>query len=255
MIVHTRIYIYAQFLSVKESVTKKMPKRARSFSTSRVAKKRRTVSMARRRRRLWKSTRGTSLGRSLGFPRMLKFKHKYTENFTLTSSTTTAHYHFCANGMYDPNITGTGHQPMYFDQLSEIYNHYHVIGSQCKFTVVPVGTTAQVPYRVITWINDDTTNPGTNALEEQKGAQTRLCQGGLNPDKLFFKQNWSAKRYFGNVMANDSLKGTTSTNPSEISVFHIALRPLDEVTSVSVYVRVEITYIAIWNELKDAVAS
>ena len=38
-----------------------------------------------------------------------------------------------------PNHTGVGHQPLYFDQLMTIYNHYIVIGAKItvKFYSVP----------------------------------------------------------------------------------------------------------------------
>ena len=46
----------------------------------------------------------------------------------------------------DPNHTGVGHQPLYFDQLMTIYNHYIVIGAKItvKFTAYP----ATIPVNV-----------------------------------------------------------------------------------------------------------
>lgn len=229
-----------------------MPKRPRNFSNSRVAKKRRTVSNIRRRRKLWRATRGTTIGRSLGFPKMLKFKHKYVDDISLTAGATTQRYLFACNGMYDPDITGTGHQPLFFDQLTELYNHYHVIGSKIKYTIVPAGTSVQVPFKVISTINDDSTpSVSTAAEEEQTKAIVRYCQGGVNPDKLFITQSWSAKKNFGNVMSNDELKGNSGANPTETSCYQLSLRPLDGITSVTVYIHVEISFIAIWNELKE----
>lgn len=200
---------------------------------------------------------GTKLGLSIGFPKTLKFKHKYVEQFLLTDASTIQNYQFSCNGMYDPNITGTGHQPMYFDQLGALYDHYTVIGSKIKYRVVPSGTAIQNPYKIITWINDDTTSTGdATSFSENKFAKTRLCTGGVNPSQIILTNKWSAKKFFGgSVMANDELKGTTSANPAEQSYFQISFRTLDGTSTVSVYVLVEIEYVAIWKELKELASS
>jgi len=50
---------------------------------------------------------------------------RYSDYFQLTTTSgAVSTYVFAANGLYDPNITGTGHQPMGFDQLLQFYNHY-----------------------------------------------------------------------------------------------------------------------------------
>jgi len=45
-----------------------------------------------------------------------------------------ASYVFAANGLFDPNISAVGHQPMGFDQLMALYNQYTVIGGIIKVT-------------------------------------------------------------------------------------------------------------------------
>jgi len=195
------------------------------------------------------------LGR--GFPMKLTFKHKYVEQVLMTDGGGMVHYQFRANGMYDPNITQTGTRPLYYNTLIAVYNHYTVIGSKIKYTIVPTGTTVQVPYKVISFINDDsTTSGGLQSMSEYRGSKVRVCQGGVNPDKIIVTNKWSAKKTFGgSVLANDDLRGNASGDPTEQSVFQLTLRTLDQVSSVSVHVLVEIEYIAVWRELKDISAS
>lgn len=195
---------------------------------------------------------------SMGFPRMLKFSHKYVEQIDLSSVGATATYQYRANGMFDPNITSTGVQPLYFDQLAAIYDHYVVIGSKIKYTIIPKGTVVQEPYQIVTWVNDDTTTHGTNmaSIAAQKGSKLRLCQGGVNPDRIIVTNNWSAKKFFGgSILANNALQGTSSADPTEQSVYQINLRSLDGVSTVSVWIYVEIMYVAVWAELKDIAVS
>lgn len=198
------------------------------------------------------------MGKIVGFPKKFTFKHKYSEIITLQDTGAGAvNYQFSCNGMFDPNITGTGHQPMYFDQISAIYNHYTVIGSKIRYRIVPAGTAVQNPYKIVTWINDDTTTTGgTDSFSENKFASTRLCTGGVNPSQIVLTKKWSAKKFFGgSVLANDQLKGTAAANPAEQSYFQITFRTLDLASTVSVFVYVEIEYVAVWHELKELSSS
>lgn len=64
-------------------------------------------------------------------------KFRYAELVTLatTSSVNTAStYSYRLNSLYDPNYTGTGHQPYQFDQLTPIYNNYIVYRTGFKVT-------------------------------------------------------------------------------------------------------------------------
>lgn len=63
---------------------------------------------------------------------------RYCERGHLTggASGVITKYQYSGNGLYDPNITGTGHQPMYFDQtIPALYTTYEVIGFKAKLNV------------------------------------------------------------------------------------------------------------------------
>lgn len=62
-----------------------------------------------------------------GFPPMWKARMKYVETITLDpASGSVAAYQFDLRSMYDPNSTGTGHQPSNFDRFMQIYNKWTV---------------------------------------------------------------------------------------------------------------------------------
>lgn len=190
----------------------------------------------------------------LGFPKKMMMTHRYDEIITLVSTTgVMTAVNFAANGMYDPNITGTGHQPLYFDQMGAIYDHYCVIGSKVEFTVIPA-TNSTVPIKFAAFVNDDTsTTPNTpEAISEESLAKSILLlpQNSTVPHKRTLK--WSARKMFGKgVLANTSLQGTTSANPSELSVYTFVLQAADAASTVTAYIDVRVTYIAIWKELAD----
>jgi len=89
-----------------------------------------------------------------GFPKKLIMNHKYTETVNVNNTTGLFNtYVMSCNGLFDPNITGTGRQPLYFDQLTALYNHYVVIGSKCTFKFTPAAVTSQC-LRVACFIED-----------------------------------------------------------------------------------------------------
>lgn len=74
--------------------------------------------------------------RALGFmPDEFTTTLRYSEFMTITATTgALARYEFIANGLYDPNFTGTGHQPYGFDQLIALYSYAVVHGCKAKVT-------------------------------------------------------------------------------------------------------------------------
>lgn len=191
------------------------------------------------------------------FPKRLCTTLKYTQQIS-PSTAPFGTYVFSCNNLYDPDFTATGTQPLYFDQLMAIYDHYTVIGSKITYRIIPRGTTVQEPFRICSWINDDTTAASSDidVISQQPGSKVRLCTGGLNPSQIIVSNKWSAKKYFGgSSLANTSLQGTAAAGPAEQSYYYLNLRTMDGVATTTMWVVVEISYVAVFSELKDMVGS
>lgn len=91
---------------------------------------------------------------------------RYCESISLTTGigTSAAHY-WRANGIFDPNQTGTGHQPYGHDQYASIYNHYQVM--EAIITMTPTqGNDMQYGIN----LTDDTTGEiDFDTIKEEKG--------------------------------------------------------------------------------------
>lgn len=185
-----------------------------------------------------------------GFPRRMYISHRYVEIVTLTStaSSVASNLHRC-NGMYDPNYTGTGHQPMYFDNLAAIYDHYTVVKSTCKIIVTPA-TSNSNPIQLCGYVDDDTTVATSieQAAEQGDGVYRTMAQATNQVTSINLE--WSARKYFGgDALSNDNLQGTGTSDPTEQSFFTLLMQVSGGSTQ-SVYATFEITYYAIWDELK-----
>lgn len=71
-------------------------------------------------------------------PAVMRVVLSYTEQVTLTSTIGAyAAYLFKGNGLFDPNQTGTGHQPVGFDQWAPgIYRRYRVMASTISVSLL-----------------------------------------------------------------------------------------------------------------------
>lgn len=192
-----------------------------------------------------------------GFPKELRIKHRYVDIHRSASiAGALAVYSYSCNGMYDPNITGTGHQPLYFDQLAAIYNHYTVTGAKISITAcVPNSGVAAV---IGVYVNDDATATPTtsSSLCEQSSCTYRVINPSLAAQTVSYSRKWSASENFGpGVVSDPNLQGTAAANPTEQQLFTVFAQGIDGVTNVSVDFLVTIEYDAIWQELKDIAAS
>lgn len=197
----------------------------------------------------------TTVKMGAGLPKKVVVTHKYSEYVQLYNAAgATQHYQFSCNGMYDPNVTGGGHQPLYFDQFVALYNHYTVIGSKITFKIAQ-NNVNQFTTKVALWINDDsTTVPTYEALSEQAGSKELIVPAG-STDVYTRTLQWSAKKSFGGaILGNALFRGNATSNPTEQSVFQIsAYQP--SAAAIALDVDVTIEYIAVWTELKDMTSS
>lgn len=191
--------------------------------------------------------------RSVGFPKLLRVRHRYVDGAVLTSTTgSLALYAFRCNGLFDPNITTTGHQPMYYDNLAAIYNHYVVTACKIELRVQGSFDSTQ-PMVVGCFVNDDSTVTPSDytACCEQSTAKYATLAGDKHTG-AYITNSWSAKNDFGgSVLANTRLEGTAAADPSEQSVWTIFASTIAGSDSGVVNILVTLHYEVTWRELKD----
>lgn len=83
---------------------------------------------------------------SAGFPTRYLTKLKYVESVIIDppAAGQLGYYVFRANSIYDPNFTGTGHQPMGRDIFAGVYKNYMVVGSKITVRYLSSETSNQV---------------------------------------------------------------------------------------------------------------
>jgi len=182
---------------------------------------------------------------------------RYCEQITITSSSGILSSHdFRANSIFDPNSTGTGHQPMGRDTYATLYNHYMVTGA--KITVKPThNLAATVPYAIGVLLSDGAVpyTHYTEFIEAKKGSWRTVTGNATNTPSIVCK--FSAKKFFNLSDTKDNSRvfgATFGSNPEELAHFHIWYQILESATD-TIPLTVTIDYAVQFHEPKDLSAS
>lgn len=196
-----------------------------------------------------------------GFPKSKMFKFRYCDSVVLNAPIGNIASHvFKANGLYDPDVTGTGHQPLGFDEASVYYNHYVVLGS--KITVAfSAGSTASSygPSQLVgVFISDDATFPGTtSSLTEQGLTKWRYLAQAQTKGNAVTKvvNRFSAKKFFNITDIKDNIEelgATVTADPNDQAQFVVWTGSMDTGTDppfVNCFITID--YIVLMREPKS----
>lgn len=230
--------------------------RARSRAAAYRAAKRRSM-VARGRYRV--NRRPYRLPRAVA-PKKRLVRLKYCELISLNPGVATLAYHnFSCNGMYDPNVTSTGHQPIGFDQHMAWFDHYTVIASKITIMGQAEDTTSEMLVGIFK--NDDTTFLPTTAQHacELPDSKYKLVAEKDNGEgttwRLTSKFNAKKDLSISKPLSEKDLAGTSGANPDEQTFWTIWAGPVGSADLASVNVWVHIEYIAVLTEPKDMIQS
>jgi hypothetical protein len=157
--------------------------------------------------------------------------------------------------LFDPDLTGTGHQPGGYDFNTNFFNHYIVTAARCRATFF---TPSGGPVAVGVCISDDTTIPAdyTTLVEEGKGSYKVLALTAVQPVEL--SCDFNAHDFFGIndlTAALSRIGAPVTANPSELAVFDIWAQSPTQSLSVTVNCVYTIDFWAEFSEPKDLPAS
>lgn len=156
---------------------------------------------------------------------------------------TAASYVFAANGLYDPNITGVGHQPMGFDQLIALWNQYVVIGGVIKVTFSNYDGSHASIIGITMKDSSSTSLDPRSYIEWGNTTWDTVGQLSATPTKTLKHKFNIAKFASQDIFNEQSFAGTGSSNP--VNTLHLVVwaAPADATSNPNpVYATVEIMY-------------
>lgn len=198
-------------------------------------------------------------------PSEMNVKLKYVDTIALQPGAGTIAYHlFSTNGLYDPDITAAGHQPMGFDQWMTFYEHYTVTGCKISATFVPSSATVGAGQQIVGIYTDSNITPpaaiGVNDFLEQPGTRFSYLSlaGALGP--VTVTKTFSAKNFFSrdrkSLIASEGYKGNGASNPTEQAYFNVFCGATDNTSDPpQTQVSIIIEYTAVFSERRTLIGS
>lgn len=224
-----------------------------------VAKKGRTKTTSKALQKAWWGTAKIARNRT-GFPQRMRMNHRYATNiFRSAAAGAISTFVFSANGMFDPDITGTGHQPTYFDKMAALYDHYTVLSSKVSVVAVSISTSTAKAAEIVLNLGDTASSSfsNTNNCREQPYCsyiQMPLCTA-TNPASTINNRlslAFNAYRTFGSrALSDPNLRGDSSSNPTEGTFYYLSCQDVNIGAQVDINYMITIDYQAEWTEQRQ----
>jgi len=183
---------------------------------------------------------------------------RYCDTIALTSTSgAVATWVIRANDLFDPDLTGTGHQPMGFDPMMLFYNHFCVL--KAKLTCTFQSTSGAVSQGLIRYDASATPLTVIDRILELGGCVSTMMgtQGGLG-SSMTIDLSLNVAKLQGvtpaTILADPTLRGDAATSPTELTYFHIQLFDTGGASS-GAYVTFYLEQEAVFTEPRDNVES
>lgn len=160
---------------------------------------------------------------------------------------------FSANGLFDPDITGTtGGQPMGFDQMQLLYEHYTCLGGKitvnfkneskteyayCGIAIAPDATAGTDPYKLVEngmLVRSYVSEGFAGNMKEHCELTLPFNVGRINSRK--------------NIVGDDLYRGDAASNPTEQTYLHVFHYNPNTATTTTLNYDVLIEYDVVWTE-------
>lgn len=196
--------------------------------------------------------------RGYGFPDTLRANLAYSESIVLAASITsvTPYVVFSMNSAYDPNNSGGGGQPYYYDQFAALYTNYKVLGAKCTaiFSRTQDSTATVGPWIVGLHGSGQNTLPTSDT--GQLITSTNCNWGMLTPqsDQCQVVSTYSPKQAFGNEFSGE-VGAAVGANPAVNWFVKPFMAPQGASITSNVNVTIVIDFLVEFTGLKNVTPS
>lgn len=196
----------------------------------------------------------------IGFPDRLKTTLKYSQAINLGPNAAPSAQIFTVNSAFDPDNSGTGHQPSFFDTFSSIYGRYYVEAVQFDVSLVN-DTSTEGAYYVVSYSDQNNGSQTLEQLSEGKYAVTGVLGTSNAVSTKRISLPWmpiaqlmgAPNRRMNEV--DDNMYAPISSSPIDLAYGILKVASVDGTTAITVRARCVITMRVVFKDLLPQVSS
>lgn len=165
-------------------------------------------------------------------------------------------YVYNLNGLFDPNQTGTGHQPKGFDQLAALYQRYRVFATRYKVIFSP--NVSSIPVHcIVAPTNSLTAYVDASDIIEAPFSKNRVSIVYADPPTIsgfvdLATLNGKSRTAYA---ADDTTQALVTANPSEQLALHVFSESVDGSTTITTYFTILLEFDVEFSDAKQLAPS
>lgn len=154
---------------------------------------------------------------------------------------------FMANSLFDPDFSGTGHQPLGFDEWMRLYNRYRVHSSSMNCQTINKSTTVtSLPTTVIFSTPNTSAIAGSEEAQEMGDAKEATSGVSTGPASVrVYAPTKTTTQVLGvrSITNSSEFSGTDSTNPATPWFWRLVVQNFDA-TALNCILDYDISFVA-----------
>jgi len=159
---------------------------------------------------------------------------------------------FSLNSIYDPDVSGVGHQALGFDQFMSMYDHYTVTHARAR--ILYTNTDVAFDQYAFCYIKDSSvlTSDFNQIIENGMCRLTTLGEEGTDSCNRELAININCHKFFNqNVLNEENYAGGAVSSPADQVYLHVGCMPVLATDSQAVHFTIIIEYDVVFHEPKQ----
>lgn len=199
------------------------------------------------------------VNRSLSaFPQGRVVRHHYADAITMPAAAgggLTQYYTIRLNSTFDPDFTGTGHQPMFRDEMAAKYSHYTVLEAKVRITIDPTYTKTKSNHTYAV-VGDSTPDADSISFLETYGRNGLVRLASNQNVPTIMRRKYNIAKLLGTtekaLLADDTSKVAVGSNPGSnqmTAYLHIVGVPFSFTDTLTAHpMRIELQQTVLWRD-------
>lgn len=209
-----------------------------------------------------KPTQSRVIFKGIGFPRQFMTKLVYNQVIDFNGATQFQNHVFRANSVYDPDYTGVGNQPMWFDEFAQLYQRYTVYASKIQCTFInQASETGNAPFAHICVTPKNVATVALDIedeLEYNRSKSSILAKGSGAQGVASINHYVNINNILGKTKyekSDDVVSSAVGSNPARQVYWHIMGSAFNAGDKFDAYCKVKITYYVRFYDLSQVSGS